>query len=102
MATVQKPPMKSLLGYENQSFNNFGNGTDSALAILAMTSRLGFRLPRSMPPSNSDQSLPQMQGPLASAPFAVSERLAARGVVARRAAHALHARPLPCASRRVR
>ena len=32
------------------SLNNFGKGTESAFAILAMTSKLGFRLPRSIPP----------------------------------------------------
>jgi hypothetical protein len=33
------------------SLNSFGNGTDSALAILAITKRLGLRLPRSIPPA---------------------------------------------------
>jgi hypothetical protein len=33
-----------------QSPSNFVNETDSASAILAMTKRLGFRFPRSIPP----------------------------------------------------
>jgi hypothetical protein len=33
------------------SLNSFGNETDSASAILAMTSRLGLRFPRSISPT---------------------------------------------------
>jgi hypothetical protein len=38
------------LAFSAQSLSNFGNDTPSASAIRAITMRLGFRRPRSIPP----------------------------------------------------
>src|ERR1700722_11922410 len=48
--TAEKAGYEIVLAYENQSFSSFASGTDRAFAILPVTSELGFRLPRSIPP----------------------------------------------------
>jgi Restriction endonuclease len=48
---IKTDPTIFALTVHGQSFKSFASGTDRASAILAITIRLGFRFPRSMPPT---------------------------------------------------